>query len=86
MNLAEHAHYFNSLGHLHILWMALFYVDHLMVPRFHQWPPNIIPRSQDEGHTNILRGIKVDMVGSLHILNKSSNFAHENKREVNPKY
>lgn len=67
MTLAEFAHISNTQGHLHILWMALFYVDHPMVPRFHQWPLNIIPRSQNEGHPLILRGIKVVMVGSLHI-------------------
>lgn len=67
MTLAEFAHISNTQGHLHILLMALFYVDHPMVPRFHQWPLNIIPRSQNEGHTLILRGIKVVMVGSLHI-------------------
>lgn len=28
MTLAEFAHIFNTQGHLHILWMALFYVGH----------------------------------------------------------
>lgn len=75
MTLAEFAHILNTQGHLHILWMALFYADSTMVLRIHQWPPNIIPRSQNDGHTNILRGIKVDMVGSFHILKKCINFA-----------
>ena len=30
MTLAEFAHIFNTQGHLHILEMALFYVDHLI--------------------------------------------------------
>lgn len=79
MTLAELAHIFNTQGHLHILWMALFYIDHHMVPRIHQRPLNIIPMSQGKGHTYILRVIKVDMGGSLHILKKSSNFAYKIK-------
>jgi hypothetical protein len=30
MTLAEFSHTINTQGHLHILWMALFYVGHLI--------------------------------------------------------
>lgn len=52
MTLAEFAHIFNTQGHLHILWMALFYVSHLIGTKIPSMAQNIIPRSLNVGLTN----------------------------------
>lgn len=61
MTLAEFAHIFNTQGHLHILWMALFYVSHLigtkipsMATKYYSQEPECRPYPQSSDGLKLL--------------------------------
>lgn len=85
MTLAEFALIINTQGHLHILWMALFYVSHLigtkipsMATKYYSQGPECRPYPQSSDGLKLLCSVRCIYYINIVILH------YRNKKGGNP--